>query len=60
MPLGWSEVKKGLDPSRFTLVTAPQRMAAVIKDPLRPVLDVVPDLGRALARLGELLKRSGG
>jgi bifunctional non-homologous end joining protein LigD len=50
-PLGWSEVNGRLDPRRFTIHTVPRRMARLGEDPLRPVLDLSPDLVGALARL---------
>jgi bifunctional non-homologous end joining protein LigD len=55
MPLRWSEVGPKLDPSRFTVKTARQRMEKLGEDPVRPVLDRRPDLLGALGRLGELL-----
>jgi bifunctional non-homologous end joining protein LigD len=55
MPLLWREVNKKLDIRRFTIRTAPRRLARSKADPLLPVLDTAPDLVGALARLGELL-----
>jgi bifunctional non-homologous end joining protein LigD len=56
-PLRWSEVNGRLDPKRFNLGTVPARMKKLREDPLRPVLDLRPDLPRALDRLGERLRK---
>ena len=50
-PLSWEEVGPGLDPRAFTLKTVPRRLDEMGEDPLRPVLETVPDLGAALERL---------
>jgi len=55
-PLRWDEVEAGLDPDVFTIKTVPQRLER-LGDPVRPVLDVVPDLPTALAKLGERLQQ---
>ena len=54
MPLHWREVKRGLDPQRYTLRNAARRMAQLRADPLEPVLDERPDLRGALERLAAL------
>ncbi len=54
-PLAWSEVTAKLDPRRFTLETMPQRLRRRREDPLRPVLDLQPDLAAALERLAARL-----
>ena len=50
-PLDWSEVGPKLSLSKFTIRTVPARMQALGDDPLRPVLDLAPDLVGALGRL---------
>jgi bifunctional non-homologous end joining protein LigD len=56
MPLEWSEVTPKLDIARWTIRTAPARMEKLGGDPLRPVLDVKPDLVAALAGLHRRLE----
>jgi bifunctional non-homologous end joining protein LigD len=57
MPLRWSEVNARLNPAAFTIKTAPSRMKRLREDPLAPVLQLRPDLPRALALLeGEVGK----
>ncbi len=58
MPLRWHEVKRGLDPRRYTLRNALRRMARLGEDPLRPVLDHRPDLRRVLSALEEFEQRA--
>jgi bifunctional non-homologous end joining protein LigD len=55
MPLRWSEVNARLDPSRFTVRNAVKRAERVGQDPLRPVLDLRPDLLKVLERLHALV-----
>jgi bifunctional non-homologous end joining protein LigD len=59
-PLAWREVNARLDPRRFTIESLPGRMRRLGEDPLRPVLDLRPDLVGALARLAgrEAARRS--
>jgi bifunctional non-homologous end joining protein LigD len=57
MPLEWREVTPKLDIRKFTIKNAPARMNRLEADPLLPVLEVQPDLVRALERLAE---RAGG
>jgi bifunctional non-homologous end joining protein LigD len=51
MPLTWDEVTPALGPRDFTILDAPARMEALGEDPLRPVLELRPDLLGALERL---------
>jgi bifunctional non-homologous end joining protein LigD len=51
MPLRWSEVNAKLDHRRFTIRTARRRLDRLGDDPVRHVLDRVPDLVGALERL---------
>ena len=50
-PLEWKEVNKRLAIERHTIESLPKRMKCLGHDPLRPVLDLEPDLLDALARL---------
>ena len=54
-PLKWSEVTATLDIRRFTIKTVPQRMQKLKTDPMRDVLRLTPDLGRALELLQKRL-----
>lgn len=51
MPLEWDEVNDRLDIRRFTIRNAAMRMKRLGRDPLRPVLEVKPDLMHALGEL---------
>ena len=51
MPLEWHEVNETLDPKTFTIKNAVARMEALGHDPVAPVLEEKPDLGRALEEL---------
>lgn len=59
MPLRWSEVTARLHVGRYTIKTAVRRMRTLGADPLRGVLEDRPDLGAALAKLGERVGRLG-
>lgn len=50
-PLAWREVKKGLDPAKFTIKTLSRRLDKV-GDLWKPVLNKGVDLQEALANLG--------
>lgn len=50
-PLRWSEVNRRLRMDRFTIRSMPRRMARLGEDPLRPILDLEPDLLDSLERL---------
>jgi bifunctional non-homologous end joining protein LigD len=50
-PLEWREVNKRLRISDHTIMSVPKRMRRLGEDPLRPVLDLEPDLLGALDRL---------
>ncbi|HEV8411520.1 MAG TPA: DNA ligase D [Gemmatimonadaceae bacterium] len=53
MPLLWSEVNESLDPRDFTIRNAVERMEKLGEDPVRSVMDEVPDLATVLQRLSE-------
>ncbi len=50
-PLEWKEVTKRLRIEQHTIESVPRRMKRLGEDPLRPVLDLRPDLLDALDRL---------
>lgn len=50
-PLKWSEVTKRLTILDHTIVSLPKRMKRLGEDPMRPVMELEPDLLGALARL---------
>jgi bifunctional non-homologous end joining protein LigD len=52
-PLRWSEVTPDLDIRRFTIATLGERMRMLRRDPLRQVLELRPDIGAALERVGK-------
>jgi bifunctional non-homologous end joining protein LigD len=54
-PLRWEEVNGRLQPRQFTLANVAKRMRTLKSDPLRPVLDLKPDLYAALERLSKRL-----
>jgi bifunctional non-homologous end joining protein LigD len=54
-PLRWSEVEPGLDITRFTIRTVPERLRRRRADPLAPLLTARPDLTAALADLAARL-----
>ena len=56
MPLDWSEVDGRLDPARFTIASVPRRLRRMGEDPMRPVLEMRPDLLAALSRLERRLR----
>ncbi len=60
MPLRWSEVTKRLDISRYTIRTAVKRMEKLGEDPMRPVLELKPDLPAVLERLAERVTAAEG
>jgi bifunctional non-homologous end joining protein LigD len=55
MPLLWDEVNKDLDPKDFTIKNAVERMESLKRDPLLPVLEDKPNLGKVLEKLGGML-----
>ncbi|HWM91109.1 MAG TPA: DNA ligase D [Thermoanaerobaculia bacterium] len=54
-PLRWSEVSAKLDVRKLNLKTVPKRLEKLGEDPLRPVLELRPDLMSALGKLSELI-----
>jgi bifunctional non-homologous end joining protein LigD len=57
-PLKWSEVRRGLDPAKFTIKTMPKRLHAV-GDLWQPVLGPGIDLPLCLNKLAGRLNKSG-
>ena len=53
--LSWDEVDETLELSRFTIKSLPERMSALGRDPLAPVLSDKPDLVTAIGRLAALV-----
>jgi bifunctional non-homologous end joining protein LigD len=51
MMLDWSEVNDDLDPQKWTIANARQRLQSMGPDPMRPVLQTVPDLPKVLDAL---------
>ena len=51
MPLQWDEVNASLDPRTFTIRNAIERLERLGHDPVRGVLDIVPELQAVLQRL---------
>lgn len=56
-PLTWDEVEPSLDPRDYTIRTVPARVAK-LGDPMRTLLEISPDVARAVERLGERVGRS--
>jgi bifunctional non-homologous end joining protein LigD len=56
-PLHWKEVGPKLALADFTIKTMPERMKKLKEDPLRPVLDLKPDLPAALEGLHSRFQR---
>ncbi|MCA9562417.1 MAG: DNA ligase D [Myxococcales bacterium] len=54
-PLRWEEVTLELDPDQFNIRSVPERLRAMGEDPLRPVLQLKPDLLKALGALAAIL-----
>ncbi len=59
MPLEWKEVTQKLKLLDHTILTAPKRMEKLKQDPMRPVMEVVPDLPAVLQRLLDRGEGSG-
>jgi bifunctional non-homologous end joining protein LigD len=58
-PLKWSEVRRGLDPAKFTMKTMAKRVDKV-GDLWGPVLGAGADLAACLERLASLTRRPSG
>ncbi len=52
-PLKWTEVNPKLDIRRFTIANVAERMRKLKRDPLAGVLELAPDIGAALERVGK-------
>jgi bifunctional non-homologous end joining protein LigD len=57
-PLKWSEVTPKLDIRHFTIANAVERMRKLKRDPLASVLELAPDIGAALERVGKRAHRA--
>jgi bifunctional non-homologous end joining protein LigD len=55
-PLHWDEVSAALDPGQFTMFTVPARLAD-LGDPMADLLEVKPDVPRAIAALERWTRR---
>jgi bifunctional non-homologous end joining protein LigD len=55
MPLNWDEVDSSLDPKRYTIRNAVERMESLGADPVLPALEEKPDLAGVLQRLAAVL-----
>ena len=55
MPLTWDEVNDDLDPKKYTIRNALERMESLGEDPVLPVIDEKPNLAKSLERLSALL-----
>jgi len=58
-PLPWSEVNQELLPRQYTIKNVAQRMESLRVDPMRQVLELKPDLHRALENLAQRLNEPG-
>jgi bifunctional non-homologous end joining protein LigD len=54
-PLDWDEVGATLSPTRWSMLSVPDRVAER-GDPMRPMLDEKPDVPRAVARLEAIVQ----